>query len=158
MADALHQINVTYVAKEDRLLLRVSSQAGDEYRLWLTRRFAALLLDVLKKRMDEFGGAPTLASGQETRSMFRQGAMNKPFEGGAGGFPLGESGVLGFRINAGAATDGRFNLEILPEQGKGVTLNLNKTLLYLFYNVLTQGIHQAQWNLAGAEDGSARVH
>ena len=158
MADALHQINVSYVAREDRLLLRVTSQAGDEYRLWLTRRFAALLLDVLRKRMDEFGGAPTLASGGDTRRLFKQGAMNKPFEGGAGSFPLGETGVLAFRINAGAPGGGRFTLEILPEQGQGVTLNLNKTLLYLFYNVLTQGIHQAQWNLAGTDETSARVH
>jgi hypothetical protein len=158
MADRLYQINVAYVPREDRLLLRATTRGGDEYRVWVTRRFAALLLGILTKRMDGFGGAPQLAAQQETRTLFRQGAMEKPFEGGAGRYPLGEAGILAFRANAGPVAGENFALELLPEQGQGVTLNLNRTLLYLFYNVLTQGIAQAQWNLPETAEASARVH
>jgi hypothetical protein len=158
MADRLHQINVAYVPREDRLLLRATTQGGDEFRVWITRRFAALLLSVLTRRMDTFGGAPTIAAQQETRALFHQGAMSKPFEGGSTRYPLGEEGILAFRVNAGPVTGDSFALELLPEQGQGVTLNLNRTLLYLFYNLVTQGVAQAQWNLGDTGEGSARVH
>lgn len=158
MTDPLHQINVSYVAKEDRLLLRVSTRGGDEYRVWLTRRFTGLLLGVLRKQMEKYGGAPTLASSGETRRLFHQGVMNQSYDAGSGHFPLGEQGILATRIKAGQASDDRLALRILPEDDQGVTLNLDKTLLYLFYNLVTQGIDRAQWTLPSAEDRSTQVH
>jgi hypothetical protein len=158
MTDPLHQINVSYAAKEDRLLLRVSTKGRDEYRVWLTRRYTILLLDVLRKQMERHGGAPALASSGETRHMFRQGAMSRGYESDSGNFPLGEQGILATRINAAAAAEGGLSLRILPEGDQGVTLNLDKTLLYLFYNLLTQGIDQAQWNLRSDEDSSNKIH
>jgi len=151
-------MNVAYVAKEDRLLLRVSTRKGDEYRIWLTRRFTTMLLNVLDRRMEHFGGAPSLASSQETRRLFKQGAMEKSYEAEkARSYPLGEAGVLAFRINSRAGDNDEMSLQILPERGQGVTLNLNKTLLYMFYNVLTQGVDQAGWHLNVGE-ASVNVH
>jgi hypothetical protein len=159
MTDPLHQINVSYAPKEDRLLLRVSTRAGDEYRIWLTRRFTRLLLGLLRKQMEKYGGAPTLAASGEARRMFHQGAMNQSYDAASSGnYPLGQAGILAVRMQAAAAADGRLGLQVLPEAGQGVTLNLDKTLLYLFYNLLTQGIDQAQWNLFSADDQPGQVH
>lgn len=158
MQDQLYQMNIAYVAKEDRLLLRVSTRRGDEYRLWLTRRFTSLLLSLIDQKMNRFGGAPSLAASQETRRMFKQGAMEKSYETEkALTFPLGEEGVLAHNINSKTRENGNLALQILPERGQGVTLNLNKTLLYMFYNVLTQGVDQAGWHLQ-VGDVSANVH
>ena len=157
MTSPLHQINVTYVPTEDRLLMRVTTREGDEYRVWLTRRYCLLLLGVLQKQMDQFGGAPSLASSRETRQMFKQGAMDKTFDTEQGSrYPLGETGIIACRLNAGTNEQGERSIQILPEQGQGVTLNLNKALLYLFYNVLTQGIGQADWRIA--DDTAAQLH
>jgi hypothetical protein len=159
MTSRLHQINVAYAAKEDRLLLRVTTSTGGEYRIWLTRRFTSLLLNVLHQQMEQHGGAPTLAASGETRRLFREGALEKSFESGRSTeFPLGETGILAFRINVTRAVDGNVSLNILPESGQGVILNLNKTLLYLFYNVITQGIAQADWRLAPGDDYSRNLH
>lgn len=159
MTDPLHQINVAYVAREDRLLLRVSTKAGNEYRIWLTRRLTRLLIAILRKQMEKHGGAPSLAASGDTRRMFREGAMNRSYESSRNSeFPLGESGILATRIQAGATGDGRLSLKLLPESEPGATLNLDKTLLYLFFNVLTQGIDQAQWDLSSPEDQSSQVH
>ncbi|MBI2994937.1 MAG: hypothetical protein HYY48_12295 [Gammaproteobacteria bacterium] len=158
MNDPLHQINIAYVPKEDRLLLRVSTRKGDEYRAWLTRKFAALLLNVLREKMDHFGGAPSLAASQETKRMFKQGALSKRFDAERSmEFPLGEEGILAVRFNASMTKKGNLALQILPERGQeGITLNLTRTLLYLFYNVLTQGIDQADWQLQ--QDVSRKLH
>lgn len=149
---------MTYVAAEDRLLLRASTRAGDEYRLWLTRRYAGLLTAILQKQMEKFGGAPVLAASDAAKDLFRQGAMEKKYEaGGSVNFPLGEGGILAVRINSGIGADGVMQLQLLPAQGEGVTLQLNQTLLYMFHTLLAQGVEQAEWHLpTGRPD--ARVH
>ena len=146
--DQLYQINVTYVPVEDRLLLRVSTRGGAEFRVWMTRRFTGLLLGVLVKEMEKYGGVPTIAASQETRTMFKKGAMEKKFEEDkAQGYPLGEQGILAFRISAATSPEGIFVVQLQPRTGSGVTLNLNQTLLFMFHNLLSQGIAQATWRL-----------
>lgn len=158
MADQLHQLNVTYVPVEDRLLLRVSTRGGAEYRLWLTRRYSGLLTAILQQQMEKFGGAPVLAASDEARDLFRQGAMEKKFEAENNmNFPLGEGGILAHKINSRIGEDGVMALQLLPATGEGVTLNLNRTLLYMFYSLLAQGLEQAEWHL-GAGRPDAKLH
>ncbi|MFT5132146.1 MAG: hypothetical protein ACI9SC_000610 [Gammaproteobacteria bacterium] len=159
MTDKLHQINVSHDSKEDRLLLRVSTAKGDEYRIWLTRRYISLLMGVINKEIDMRGGAPTVASSEETTKMLKSGALEKKYDKeNVKNFPLGEAGVLAYRINTRNADKGNVIIELLPEKGGGVTLNLNKSLLYMVHNILTQGITQANWGLQTEVPQSMKVH
>ncbi len=45
----IHQLNVGYLADQDRLLVRVNTNTGPEFRLWFTRRLTLGLLPVLRK-------------------------------------------------------------------------------------------------------------
>lgn len=45
----IHQLNVGYLADQDRLLVRVNTSTGLEFRLWFTRRLTIGLLPVLRK-------------------------------------------------------------------------------------------------------------
>ena len=158
MTDKLHQMNITYVPKEDRLLLRISTLQGDEFRIWLTRRYTGLLFNVLNKHMEKSGGLPTVAASDETRKLFQAGAMEKKYEEGDKTFPLGEQGILAFGINTGQTQDGTLQLEMVPENGQGVTINLNDSLMYMFSNLLNQGIDQAGWKLLNEDTLSMKVH
>ena len=161
-SDKLHQLNVTYSNKEDRLMLRVTTQLGNEYRVWMTRRFTNLLFNVLKKEMDRHGGVVTVAASKQTRQMFDAGAFNKPFEHEKTvSLPLGEQGFLAYGIKSHDSQGDVLVLELLPEKGQGITLNLNKTLLYMLYNLLSQGIVRAEWHrqIEMFEDASSQhVH
>jgi hypothetical protein len=44
---ALHQMTMSYVAEEDRILFRLSTKDKKEYRMWLTRRFIGVLWGAL---------------------------------------------------------------------------------------------------------------
>ena len=44
----IHQMSVNYAERDDRLLLRVNTQDGQEFRLWLTRRMTGRLLPHLQ--------------------------------------------------------------------------------------------------------------
>ena len=158
MTGQLHQMNISYNPKEDRLLLRVSSKSWDEFRLWLTRRYTGMLINILRQELAKYGGEPTLASSDETKTMIKAGAFQQSFDGGSASFPLGKSGVLGFRINTGVSGAGVLRLELLPERGQGISLNLNKTLLYMLHNLITQGIDQSGWNLLNPARESMNVH
>jgi len=116
-------------------------------------------MGVLNKEMDNQGGAPSVAGSEETTKMLKNGALEKKYEPEvADSFPLGENGVLGFRINTKKLEGEILGLELLPEEGQGITLNLNKSLLYMFHNVLTQGITQADWALKTEQSVSMKVH
>jgi hypothetical protein len=45
----IHQLSVTYVAEQDRILMRVNTASAEEMRLWLTRRLMLGLWPLLSK-------------------------------------------------------------------------------------------------------------
>jgi len=110
--------------------------------------------------MNERGGMTTLGSAPQTTDMIKDGALEKPFENNVTNYPLGEKGVLGFGIKTNISEDKILNLQLLPEDGQGVTLNLNNSLIYMFHNLLSQGIARADWNFKQDQDsaGSEHIH
>ena len=90
--------------------------------------------------------------------MFKQGAFEKKYDDTNTSYPLGETGVLAFRINSGKDKDGNLEVELSPEKGQGVKINLNDSLLYMFFNLLTQGIEQTEWGLNQGKEVSMKVH
>lgn len=157
----LHQINVQYSNKEDRILLRTSTENNDEYLIWLTRRYTKLLLDIFDKEIERRGGTTTLGSKKETKKLFDEGAFEKPYvEETPKNHPLGENGVLAFGIKTGTDDQGNFTLIIQSESGKGITYNLNDSLIYMFYSLLMQSVERAEWTLGklGQKTPSSQLH
>ena len=157
----LHQINVQYSNTEDRILLRTSTDNNDEYLIWLTRRFTKLLIDVLDKEIEKHGGTAEISAKKETKKMFDEGAFEKPYaEEKPKNHPLGENGMLAFGIKTGTDNNGNLVLEIQSEEKQGITYNLNETLIYMFYSLLTQAIERAEWQLGkfGERFPNAQLH
>ena len=148
MRKALQQINMIYVPEQDRLLLRISTAGDAEYRIWLTRRYSALLLQVFDRQIEREGGYQELASRNDTLERLRGGALGQPYAPAVRmQYPLGEQGVLAYKINVGKEASGAMSLQLLPEQGQGINFTLDKPTLYMLYNVLEQALSQTDWNL-----------
>ena len=157
MTGNLQQLNISYFPVQDRLLLRVNGGESGEFRLWLTRRYSELLITLLVDLMEKEGGMRELASHRDTVDQFKNGAFDKEYESPVINgpdamrntplYPLGEDGILAFRINANRQDDGSLALQLLPEQGQGLNLHLDRSLLYMLYNLLEQGLMQAHWNI-----------
>ena len=49
-------------------------------------------------------------------------------------------------------------LQLLPEQGLGITFTLDKSTLYMLYNLLDQGLRQTEWNLHMPRSSREPVH
>ncbi|MGB1800474.1 MAG: hypothetical protein ACPHLK_06560 [Gammaproteobacteria bacterium] len=151
----LHQINMQYSNKEDRILLRTSTENNDEFLFWLTRRYTKLLMDIFDKEIEKRGGTTTIGSKKETTNLLNKGAFEKPYvEETAKNHPLGEDGVLAFGIKTGTSDNGNLVLIIQSESGQGITYNLNDTLIYMFYSLLTQSIARAEWDIGKLSEGT----
>lgn len=109
-----------------------------------------------------------IASHQDTIRHLKGGAFDQPYEApvvpGSDGkpdaphLPFGPSGILGFRINANRRPDGVLNLQLLPETGQGLNLDLNRSMLFMLYNLLEQGLASADWALYLPQQHKEPVH
>lgn len=62
---SIQQVKASYVASEDRILLRFNTSDAAEYRLWLTRRIALELLQEARTRsVSKIAADPKVATGQ----------------------------------------------------------------------------------------------
>jgi hypothetical protein len=140
MGNHINQLNVSYNAAEDRILLRLNTTHKEEFRIWLTRR-------VVRQLARNLGGAERRLLGLENPESgfvepgaraiqeFRREAstahvdFGEQFEAGSAGLPFGDAPVL--------ATGS----EVRPQDGNAViALTLaNKRTLNFVLDV--RGIH-----------------
>jgi hypothetical protein len=113
----------------DRLLLRVSTTDGAEFRFWLTRSFVKKLWAMLL-RMVEWDKAVQQQFYASTRQAVleiqhqgfsQQGDFSKGFEEAARNFPLGEAPVLLASGKGVRRDDGLYVLSLYPAQGRAST-------------------------------------
>jgi len=151
----LNQIQLRFIAREDRVLLRVNTTSRSEFRFWITRRYAKLLWSALSKllALDPHIQTATDAHAKQTilafqhESALSQANFSRSFEKEATQLPLGEAPVLLARVQVKQLADGRRVLCLHPETGHGVELALPGNLLHAFARLLADASAQADWDL-----------
>jgi hypothetical protein len=155
MADKLHQFQMAFVAEQDRMLMRISTQDKAEIRLWLTRRVVRLLWGALLK-MVEIGPKNDAPAGSdaheailhfEHQSAVEQSDFKTPFQESADSYPLGKEGVLVVGMQVSRRQNGVYELKLRPKQGKGIDINLNDKLMHSFMEMLIHSSSRAKWDL-----------
>jgi len=151
----LHQLKLDFIPEHDRLLLRVSTDNQLEVRLWLTRRALRLLWPLLLK-MARSSPEVALQSNPEARDalvgMQHQQALGradfaKSFEEAPREMPLGAEPILVARIQSNKDGDGNQVLGLLPQQGQGIYLTLDNTLLHSFCKLVQNAVAKSDWDL-----------
>src|SRR4030067_3123783 len=105
MGNHIKQLNVTFMAAEDRILLRLNTTDKEEFRIWLTRRVVRQLAHGLggaERRLlglenpDSGYVAPGARAIQEFQREARTADVKfgERFEDKAGGLPFGTDPVL----------------------------------------------------------------
>ncbi len=168
---ALGQFDAGYNQHEDRILLRITNQSGEEFRLWLTRRICASLLTDFKTRTsayrvsaidrdtsNEASATPdhdTLLRAQfEQQAAVAQQDLNTEFAPGET-YPLGESGLLVEKINLQPNGQGQDNhsLSFANAQGEGITLGVSIELFNAIFEVIERVVQQTNWELPSVRVG-----
>ncbi len=163
MAPQLRQMNISYVEREDRLWLRISNSDDQEYRIWCTRRFARLLLDLFEHEFQDevVAAAPVpqearkeVAQMQHAQTV-KEEAFQKPYDAVPTEYPLGEEGLLATALKYSKNNKGVMSLCLSGGKGKGkgegegeskaMTIKLNPNLQHQFYELLRRATEKAEW-------------
>lgn len=157
MSHQINQIQASYNASEDRILLKIKTLNEQVYLAWLTRRFVSLLLPLLHGKhptTDEalFDEQTAMSHQTEKQQTQLNGDFGTAYESPENAqFPLGELPILltkmTFNNLSQSEPDDSPQLILEPEQGAGIVLPFNPELMGALLKILAQVIDQADWAL-----------
>ncbi|MDP2816711.1 MAG: hypothetical protein Q8O29_00225 [Polaromonas sp.] len=164
----IHQVSLSYVHEQDRLLIRINGKEGGELRAWLTRRLALALLpllsqstsDQMKKVAAPAAPAVTLEDqrGQlltafQKEAALRTGDFETPYQSRQGqpGDPvLGPEPLLLTEVKVTLLNSGQLRLQLFEKMpGRAAIRNFHVVMDPQLSNGLLQLLHQSlnasQW-------------
>lgn len=153
----MHQINLSYLATEDRLLLRINTKQRQEFRFWMTRRYTGLVWQALNQIFAAKlpGEAPAAkvdplveATKQEIKHQQVVSQADFKTEYQASDYlPLGESPILLFSVGIRPAPDGQPLLCMHPEKGSGIEMIVNEPIAHSLCQLILETVGKADWRL-----------
>jgi hypothetical protein len=163
----IHQMSVTYLPEQDRILMRINTTEGEEMRMWLTRRLMVGLWPLLTKLLTdhllklESAGASLAGANPELKKMladfrkeeFLQHAdFDTPYQEGQQRPPLGEEPLLVTDVEATPLASGPLRLDFNerpPSGGEGkprsFQMEMQPKLMQGLMHLLDQAMLQSQW-------------
>ncbi len=157
MSNALSQMQVLYLPEEDRILFRINSTSGEEFRFWLTRRYTLLLINVLKDYADKDPdvSAQLSPAGKRAVEEFKQeqrlsdANFTQQFAEESNSYPLGELTQLAFKLSF-SFKDTSLQLSIQPKEGRGINFVINQEINASLIQLLKTAAEKGDWGLQDA--------
>jgi len=161
----IHQLSVTYHAEQDRILLRVNTTAGQEMRLWFTRRLMLGLWPMLSRALTEhLLRSETAASSLEQadadlRQMLTEFRMDEfvqhadfdtPYQDQPA-LPLGEEPLLVTDVEAQPLENGQLRLNFNEQPARAgrpprsFQMEMESRLMQGLMHLLNQAVAQSRW-------------
>jgi len=161
----IHQLSVSYLAEQDRILVRINTAASREVRLWLTRRLMLGLWPLLSKLLTEHllkleAAGRTLDSADtglrkmladfRKEEFLRDADFETPYqENQQSARP--EEPLLVTDVDASPLPDGRLRLSFNEhrkqgeEEPRSFHLEMQPKLMQGLMHLLEQSLARAQW-------------
>ena len=174
----IHQMSASYLAEQDRILVRINTSASKEMRLWLTRRLMVGLWPLLSRLLTqhllklEAAGRTLDSADPGLRKMladFRKEEFLKdadfetPYQESPPVLALGQEPLLVTDVDASPMPDGRLRLTFNEHrkeaegQPRSFHLEMQPKLMQGLVHLLEQALARAQWGEplgAAADDGA----
>lgn len=166
----VHQLSISYLPEQDRILVRVNTSDNKELQFWFTRRLALGLMPLLERistdRAAQRGGPATahMASADplakkamaefQRNETLRSADFSTPYQAPPASEPLFGGPLLITEINIAPLAGGQLRLNCTekladkPEQRK-FDLALSDALTHAFMHLLERAITSSQWRNAG---------
>ena len=164
----IHQVSVSYLNEQDRILVRINTRKHEEIRLWLTRRFCLGWRPALQQLLNQLAArsmssarrpssaAPECDTERDLPERPQATDFTTPFKTDAMAWPLGTEPLLVTKVqmttNARDGLDLRFE-ELLTEHqppSRGFQASLEPVLLQGWVQLLDRALGQSQWLAAAA--------
>ncbi len=143
----LRQIQVAHDSVQDRLILRVATQANEEFRIFLTRRFLRKLWPRLVNMVATPLIVPAMENSPEAADSSANATFDEPFRDTDSTFPLGTTPLLASECQLTKHSDGAIHLTFREGRERSFNLVLDSSLLQALCAMLRAGGEQAKWDL-----------
>lgn len=161
MTGSINQMQMLYKPEEDRILFRVNTTSGQEFRFWITRRYAALMLKVLREHSDkdpEVTAHVTPEAREAVREFKQEKAVQsanfkEQFREEPKEMPLGQDALLAYRLTYNVR-DGVLLLGVQPMEGQGINLSLNADINASLTRLLLAAAQKGEWGLGHLAPGA----
>jgi hypothetical protein len=141
----VRQLQVAHDSVQDRLVLRIGTQANEEIRVFITRRFLRELWPHLAATLA--GNAASTTASPAPAKNAPGATFAEPFRDDNPTYPLGSNPLLAAEATLESAGDGLWRLILREMRERGVTLNLNGELLQALCSMLRATAGQAAWDI-----------
>lgn len=155
----IHQLQLAFDAGEDRLLLRVSTTAREEFRIFMTRRFIKMLWPHLLRSLESKVAvkAPAPEARREVLAFEHEKAVREtdfsqpfaePQPAQPHQFPLGEAPFVAVHGQLRVEAAGAYKLVLNPGTGRGIEIGLDDRLMHSFCKLIESASRTAEWELS----------
>lgn len=164
----IHQLNLSYLPVDDRLLLRVNTRQGTEFSIWLTRKFTLGLWNALQScaqshAVQAYAGKADVSDPTLRRELtefssskhLQQADFTTPYSApaqGAGAVPnyaqrgAAQAPFLPTSLAMEARANGQTQLT-LKDENRQMTMMLDERLLHALMQLIAQTVAQADWGV-----------
>ncbi len=162
----IHQLSLSHVREQDRILVRIKSTTADEFRLWLTRRMSLRLIPMLEKvvadQLAKSGSPDTshlIGADEQTRQLMsefqgsealKQADFATPYDSDVRNLPLGVEPLLVTDISFTPLKNDQ--LEVVfseppkaPAEPRSLRMVADLSLAHSFIHMLKKCFAQAHW-------------
>ena len=154
----IHQMQVAFSLEEDRLQLRINTDAKMEFRFWLTRRFVKRFWPGLRQALEVNASStmPTTVATPANRTAMlnfmhqhavSQTDFSSPFQDTSNETPLGPRPILVTRARLEPRPQGGYMVSLHPQDSYGIEVAMDAKLLHSFCQLLTDATQKADWDL-----------
>lgn len=161
----IRQLSVTYLAEQDRILLRMNTAASEEMRLWLTRRLMLGLWPLLTRLLTrhllklEAAGSSLETADDDLRKMLadfrkeqflQEADFDTPYKESQAALPLGDEPLLVTDVDAAPLPNGRLRLTFNEQPPNAETprsfkMVMEPKLMQGLMHLLEQALVRSQW-------------
>ncbi len=162
MTGAISQMQMLYDPEEDRILFRLNTLSRQQFRFWLTRRYALLLLRVLKEHVERdpdisIQGTPAAKEAVKSfkqEQAIRSANFKQEFDEAVADLPLGQAIPVAFKLTYNM-NDGNLNIGIQPKTGQGINMAINREINNSLTQLLVSAARKGEWGLEPVAGGRA---
>lgn len=166
----VHQLSVTYLGEQDRVLVRINTTEAEELRLWFTRRLTLglwpLLNKVLTEQLVKLEATVTSGTGADEdmkamladfrkQEFLQQADFDTPYNEKQNSLPLGEDPLLVTDVSITPLPGSMVRLDFVekpPGDGapRSFQLELDPQLMQGLLHLTRQALVQADWQVPQA--------
>lgn len=148
------QLQIRYLAEEDRILMRMNTAAEEEFRFWLTRRFCLRLWPVLQEALFSTPAVTQQMSPSARHAIvaFEHEAAQSKAEFNtrfreSKHFPFGETPLLIVHASFNRQQNGTYGLALRNTAKEGINITLTNDLLHLMCKLLEDASAESDWEM-----------